>query len=188
MHHVFSGDTVWVHAKPSAKIKNGWCVFSILLNFILGPQYVTNISNELKLNLHRFSYDGEKRLFISQNFVNFHKGQHIIANGLMKYLYSGFDDNYKVRMLMNVIKTNTLDAFKSFILASPKMQGHFDIAVRHFLEFISMTPSLQKKNPAKVSSMSRSRSGRGVGRGSECTSEIHAESDVQYVMVAIKKK
>ena len=45
----------------------------------------------------------------------------------MEYGYSGVDDNFKIRMLVNFINANTLDTCKAAILASQDMQGEFDI-------------------------------------------------------------
>ena len=66
-------------------------------------------------------------------------------------------------MIMGGINTKALDACKSAILDSPEIQGGFDISARNFLEFISMTPYLQKNYTSKVSSVTRSGDGRGGG-------------------------
>ena len=79
---------------------------------------------------------------------------------------------------MNGINTNSLDACKTSILDIPEMQGGFDIAASHFLEFISMAPYLQKNSTAKVSSVTRSGGGSGGGRGSGRGSGMPDESDV----------
>ena len=106
----------------------------------------------------------------------------------MEYEYSGVDDNSKVCMLMNGINTNTLDTFKASILASLDMQGYFDIAARHLLEFIKMNPSIQNNTTAKVSSVNRSGGGRVRGSGIDHESRMPAESDVHDVMSDIKEK
>ena len=63
LHHVFGGNTVWVHAKPYANIKNGRYALFNLKNFLLGPHYVTHMVAQLKLKLRNFSYDRDKRGF-----------------------------------------------------------------------------------------------------------------------------
>ena len=68
------------------------------------------------------------------------------------------------------------------------MQGEFDIGARHFLRFIAMTPSIQKNATDKVYSVTRSRSGRGSGNGSDRRSGMPGESDIQASMGAIKSK
>ena len=106
----------------------------------------------------------------------------------MEYGYSGFDEKSKVHMLVCGINTILLDACKAAILVRPEMQGDSDISARHFIDFIAMTPSLQKKFTAKVSSVNRSGGGRGGGRISDHGYSMPAESDVQATMGAIKKK
>ena len=96
----------------------------------------------------------------------------------MEYGYSGFDENSKVRMLINGINTNTLNACKAAIPASQEMQGEFYIAAKNFFDFIAITPSIQKNATAKVSSMKRN----GGGSGSDCGSGMPVESDVQAAM------
>ena len=76
---------------------------------------------KLKLKLCRFYYDGERRGFSFQKFVNFHKGQHIIADGFMEFGYIRIDDNSKVRMLRGGINTDAIEAYKAAILDSPEM-------------------------------------------------------------------
>ena len=106
----------------------------------------------------------------------------------MEYGYSVVDDNSKVPMLINGINTNATDAYKADILASPEMQGDFDIYVRHFLDFIAMNLSLQKNATAKVSSVTRSGGGRGGGSVSDCENGMPTESYFQIAMGAIRKK
>ena len=54
-----------------------------------------------------------------QKYLTLHKGQHIIADGLMEYVYSGVDENSKVRVIMNSINTNALNACNAAILDIP---------------------------------------------------------------------
>ena len=119
---------------------------------------------QLEINMRSFSYDGENIGFSFQKFVNLHKGQNGIFNGLMKYGYSEFDDNSKVRILMNGVNTNTLGAYKADILDISDIWGDFDIVVSHFLDFIAMAPFLQKNSTAKLASVTGSGGRRGYGR------------------------
>ena len=68
------------------------------------------------------------------------------------------------------------------------MQGVIDIAAKHFLEFIAMTPSLQNNSTAKLSSITRSGGGRWCGSRSDRGSGMPAESDVQALMSSIDNK
>ena len=123
LHHVFGGTTVWLHAKTSPKSNNWRYAFFLINKFLLGSQYVTHMAAQLKLKLklRRFYYDGERRGFSFQKFVNFHKGQHIIADGFMEFGYIRIDDNSKVRMLRGGINTDAIEAYKAAILDSPEM-------------------------------------------------------------------
>ena len=95
----------------------------IFKNFLLGSHYVPYIDAQLDLKVCSFSYDGYKKGFTFQKFLNLHKFQHIIADGLMKYGYSGVYDNSKVRIRINGINTTALNACKSAILSIPDIQG-----------------------------------------------------------------
>ena len=70
LYDVFGVTTVGVYTKQSYKSKNGRYALFILNNFLLGPQYVTHMVAQLDLNMRSFSYDGEKRGFTFQKFVN----------------------------------------------------------------------------------------------------------------------
>ena len=146
------------------------------------------MATQLDLKLHSFYYDGENRGFNLHKFVNLHQGQHIIADELMKYGYSGVDENSKVRMLINGINTNVIKDCKAAILDIIEIQGDFDISSRHLIEFISMILSLQKNATEKLSSITRSGGGRGGWHGSDCGSSITDECDVQAPMSAINNK
>ena len=76
--------------------------------------------------------------------MNLHKGQHIIDDILMEYRYIVVEGKSKVRVLMNGINTKALNICKAAIQDIPDMQGDFDITARYFIEFISMTPSLEE--------------------------------------------
>ena len=81
-------------------------------------------------------------------------------------------------MIMNGINTNACITCKAAILASPEIQGDFDISVRNFLEFISIPPYLQKNFTAKLAFMIRRSGGRGGGIGSDLGYGIPNESYV----------
>ena len=155
-YHVFGGTTVRVHTKPSTKTKTRQYEFFLLNNFLLGSQFLTCMVTQLELNMHSFSYDGESKGFTLQKIMNLHKEQHIISYGLMEYGYSGVDNNSRVRMIINGINANALDAFKAAILAIPYMQGYFDILESYLLDFFDITPNLQKNATSKESSKTRS--------------------------------
>ena len=91
-------------------------------------------------------------------------------------------------MLMNGINTNTIYAFKADILDISEMQGGFDIVASHFLDFIAMTPSIEKNTTTKVSFVTRGGGGRRCGLGNDCRSGMPSEFDVQYAMHTIKNK
>ena len=105
----------------------------------------------------------------------------------MEYGYSGVYDNSKVSMIMKGINTNYIDTCKAAILARPEMQGDFDIAARNFLDFISMTPYLQKNVTDKLSYVTRNGGEEGGGRGIDHISDMPGEYNVQAAMSAIKK-
>ena len=119
MYHVFGGAIVFVHDTLFSNISNRCYALFLLKNSLLGLHYVNHMAAQLEINIPSFSYDGEKRGFTFQNFVNLHKGQHIISYGLAEYVYSEFDDNSKLCMLIYGINTNALDSGKSVILDSP---------------------------------------------------------------------
>ena len=75
MRHVFGVTKVWMHAKHSSRIKKGRYEFFLLMNYLLGSHYITNMEAQLDTKMHIFYYDGEKKCFtFFQNFVNLKKG------------------------------------------------------------------------------------------------------------------
>ena len=81
------------------------------------PIWVCSMSLKWPTNLRSIYVASTMKTF--QKYLTLHKGQHIIADGLMEYGYSGVDENSKVRVITNSINTNALNACNAAILDIP---------------------------------------------------------------------
>jgi hypothetical protein len=81
------------------------------------------MSTSAEHKLQNTAYHGEKRRWNFEKFVRIHVDQHQILNGLVQHGYSGIDERSKVRLLLNGIKTRSLDIVKTTIMADPTLRS-----------------------------------------------------------------
>jgi hypothetical protein len=60
-------------------------------------------------------YNGEQRRWDFEKYVNVHKSQHSIMEGLVERGYSGIDPRSIIRYLLDGIRTDKLESVKACI-------------------------------------------------------------------------
>lgn len=95
-------------------------------------------------------YSGEQRRWNFERYVNVHKQQHSIMEGLVEFGYVGIDPRSKVRYLLDGIKTDKLDSVKTRIMSDATLRSDFDGCVTLYQDFIKQTASKSKGNPNNV--------------------------------------
>lgn len=83
-----------------------------LYQHYLGPNNVDNMATMAEDKLKTTVYNGEQRRWDFEKYVNVHKQQHSIVEGLVEHGYTGIDPRSKVRYLLDGIKTEKFDAVK----------------------------------------------------------------------------
>jgi hypothetical protein len=89
-----------------------------------------------------------------EKFVNLHKQQHSILDGLVMHGYAGIDQRSKVRHLVDGIKTNKLDTIKGQILASAKLSSSFNRSVTLLQDFICQQAKTKSYSTLTISEVS----------------------------------
>jgi hypothetical protein len=93
-------------------------------------------------------YNGKQRRWDFEKYVNVHKSQHLIMDGLVEHGYTGIDPRSKVRYLLDgTIRTNKLESVKTCIMSDATLRNNFDACVTLFQDFIKQTASKVKGNP-----------------------------------------
>ncbi|KAI2506147.1 hypothetical protein MHU86_8282 [Fragilaria crotonensis] len=96
--------------------------FLSLYQHFLGPNNVDNMATLAEDKLKNTVYNGEQRRWDFERYVNVHKQQHSIMEGLIEHGYTGIDPRSKVRFLLDGIKTDKFDAVKTRIMSDEASQ------------------------------------------------------------------
>ena len=100
----------WTYVKPAQRTRDGRMAFLNLQQHFLGPNNVDNMATLAEDKLKSTVYNGEQRRWDFERYVNVHKQQHSIMEGLVEHGYTGIDPQSKVRFLLDGIKSDKFDA------------------------------------------------------------------------------
>ncbi|KAI2490202.1 hypothetical protein MHU86_24393 [Fragilaria crotonensis] len=129
----------WTYVKPAQRARDGRMAFHGLYQHFLGPNNVDNMAAQAEDKLKSTVYNGEQRRWDFERYVNVHKQQHSIMEGLVEHGYTGIDPRSKVRYLLDGIKTDKFDAVKTRIMSDEKLRLDFDGCVTLYQDYIRQT-------------------------------------------------
>ena len=164
----------WTYVKPAQRAHNGWAAFFVLYDHYLGANNVNNMASGDEYNLSNVHYQGEKKCWTFDNYASLQVDQHSILNGLKDHGHCGIDRGSEVRYLLSGIKTQSLDPFKTQILATPELRTDFHRYVNLFKDFIKQSAALQTPLDANVSRV-ETRDEYASGHGGEALEDRYYE-------------
>jgi hypothetical protein len=129
----------WTYVKPAQRTRDGRLAFQNLYQHFLGPNNVDNMATQAEDKLKSTVYNGEQRRWDFERYVNVHKQQHSIMEGLVEHGYTGIDPRSKVRYLLDGIKTDKFDAVKTRIMSDERLRIDFDSCVTLYQDYIRQT-------------------------------------------------
>lgn len=129
----------WTYVKPAQRTRDGRMAFLNLHQHFLGPNNVDNMATLAEDKLKNTVYNGEQRRWDFERYVNVHKQQHSIMEGLIEHGYTGIDPRSKVRFLLDGIKTDKFDAVKTRIMSDERLRNDFDACVTLYQDYIRQT-------------------------------------------------
>ncbi|KAI2507210.1 hypothetical protein MHU86_7167 [Fragilaria crotonensis] len=129
----------WTYVKPAQRTRDGRMAFNNLYQHFLGPNNVDNMAAQAEDKLKSTVYNGEQRRWDFERYVNVHKQQHSIMEGLVEHGYTGIDPRSKVRYLLDGIKTDKFDAVKTRIMSDERLRVDFDSCVTLYQDYIRQT-------------------------------------------------
>ncbi|KAI2502051.1 Reverse transcriptase (RNA-dependent DNA polymerase) [Fragilaria crotonensis] len=139
----------WTYVKPAQRTRDGRMAFLSLYQHFLGPNNVDNMATLAEDKLKNTVYNGEQRRWDFERYVNVHKQQHSIMEGLIEHGYTGIDPRSKVRFLLDGIKTDKFDAVKTRIMSDERLRSDFDACVTLYQDYIRQTSKSKKELAAK---------------------------------------
>jgi hypothetical protein len=113
--------------------------FEGLYKHFLDPKNVDNMATMAEDKLKSTVYNGEQRRWDFEQYINVHKSQHLIMEGLVKHGYTGIDSCSKVCFLFDGIKTDKSNSVKSRIMSDVGLRNNFDDCVTLHQDFIKQT-------------------------------------------------
>ena len=129
----------WTYVKPAQRTRDGRMAYLGLYQHFLGPNNVDNMATMAEDKLKSTVYNGEQRRWDFEKYINMHKSQHSIMEGLVEHGYTGIDPRSKVRYLLDGIKTDKFDSVKTRIMSDATLRNDFDSCVTLYQDFIKQT-------------------------------------------------
>ena len=128
--------TCWTYVKPAQRTCDGRMAFEAFYTHFLGPNNANNMATMAKDKLKSTVYNGEQRRWDFEQYINVHKSQHLIMEGLVEHGYTGIDPCSKFCFLLDGIRTDKFDSVKTCIMSDVGLQNNFDACVRLYQDFI----------------------------------------------------
>ena len=144
----------------------------------LGPNNVDNMATIAEDRLKTTVYSGEQRRWDFERYINVHKSQHSIMEGLVEHRYNGIDPRSKVCYLLDGIKTDKFDSVKTRIMSDATLRNDFDACVTLYQDFIKQTS--KSKTPATIGISDVKTSAGGTKRKSETIKDRRYYTKAEY--------
>jgi hypothetical protein len=169
--------TCWTYVKPAQRTRDGRLAYQGLYQHFLGPNNVDNMATMAEDKLKSTVYNGEQRRWDFEKYINVHKSQHSIMEGLVEHGYTGIDPRSKVRYLLDGIKTDKFDSVKTRIMSDAALRNDFDACVTLYQDFIKQTVKSKSTPTVGISEIKTSSGGKRKSEAVEDRYYTKAEYD-----------
>ena len=112
-------------------------------------------------------------------YINLHKSQHSIMEGLVEHGYTGINPRSKVCYLLDGIKTDKFDSVKTRIMSDASLRNDFDSCVP-LCTRISLSRLFKSKSTSTVGISELKTSAGGTKRKSEAVLEDRYYTKAEY--------
>ncbi len=125
----------WSHMKKFIKTKNGRQVYRTLHTLLLGRQQAVLARNAIVTRLQSFRYEGDRKNFNFDKYMNLHVEQHNHHADLQEYGVAPLAENLKTLWFQDGIRDPSLTAVKASINANHANFTDFDSVKDAYVEF-----------------------------------------------------
>ncbi len=147
--------------KKFGKTKNGRQVYRTLHTLLLGRQRVVLTGNAIVTKLQSFRYEGDRKNFNFDNYVNLHIEQHNQHADLQEYGVAPLAKNLKTLWFQDGIRGSSFNAVKVSINANRANFTDFDSVKDTYVEFKRTENLTNDPKTRQVASVAHG--GRGGG-------------------------
>ncbi len=148
--------------KKFSKTKNGLQVYQTLHTILLGGQCVVSTGSTIVTKLQSFRYEGDRKNFIFDKFVNLHVGQHNQHADLQEYGVAPLAENLKTLWFQDGISDPSLNAVKASINANHANFTDFDSVEDTYMEFKCTDNPTNDPRTQQVASVAHGGHGAGI--------------------------
>ncbi len=135
LHACWGKSSWWSHVKKFSKTKNGQHVYRALHTVLLGGQHVVSTRSAIVAKLRSFRYEGDRKNFNFDKYVNLHVEQHNQHVDLREYGVVPLAKNLKTLWFQEGIRDPSLNAVKASINANRANFTDFDSVKDVYVEF-----------------------------------------------------
>ncbi len=135
LHACWGKSSWWSHVKKFSKTKNGGQVYRILHTLLLGGQQGVSTGSTIVTKLQSFRYEGDRKNFNFDKYVNLHVEQHNQHADLQKCGVAPLAENLKTLWFQERIRDPSLNAVKVSINANHANSTDFDSVKDVYVEF-----------------------------------------------------
>jgi hypothetical protein len=125
----------WNHVKKFSKTKNGQQVYRTLHTLLLGGQRVVSTGSAIVTKLQSFRYEGDRKNFNFDKYVNLQVEQQNQHADLQEYGVAPLAENRKTLWFQDGIRDPSLNAVKASINANCANFTDFDSVKDAYVEF-----------------------------------------------------
>ncbi len=151
----------WSHVKKFSKTKNGQQVYWTLHTLLLGGHRVVATGSAIVTKLQSFRYEGDRKNFNFDKYMNLHVEQHNQHADLQEYGVAPLAENLKTLWFQDGIRDPSLNAVKASINANRANFSYFDSVKDAYFEFKRTDNPTNDPRTRQVASVSHG--GRGGG-------------------------
>jgi hypothetical protein len=135
LHACWGKSSWWSHVKKFSKTKNGRQVYRTLHTLLLGGQCVVSTRSAIVTKLQSFRYEGYRKNFTFDKYVNLHVEQHNQHADLQEYGVAPLAENLKTLWFQDGTRDPSLNAVKASINANRANFTDFDSVKDAYVEF-----------------------------------------------------
>jgi hypothetical protein len=135
LHACWGKSSWWSHVKKFGKTKNRQQVYRTLHTLLLGGQRVVSSGSTIVTKLQSFRYEGDRKNFNFDKYVNLHIKQHNQHADLQEYRVAPLAEKLKTLWFQDGIRDPSLNAVKASINANHANFTDFDSVKDAYVEF-----------------------------------------------------
>ncbi len=135
LHTVWGKSSWWTHCKPFMKTKNGRQAFKTLHAQLLGGHKAIASGAAILAQLQSLRYDGDRRNFTLDKYIQLHMEQHNLHADLIDYGVTPIPENLKILWFKEGITDKTFDAVKMSLIATPEKYETFQAVQEAYCNF-----------------------------------------------------